>query len=203
MTVPRPPVRAQAKGQHVEDGAVGDPGAAPLFRFGLLSDVQHAGTAVVRENTSPRDWNTLFTVRRQRARPAPPALHCPAAALRALAPHAALTSWPRADINDGFSFHGVPRFYREALRGLERAVDHWLDERVDFAVHLGDVSGFAVHLGDTSGLCSAPGRSECHAFPDHIHPSKAAAAAVAGEAWTAWQQQSGRGRGAAPAFSLG
>ena len=46
-----------------------------------------------------------------------------------------------ADIPDGFSFHGVPRYYRQALAGLERAIEHFQQEQVSFAVHLGDVSG--------------------------------------------------------------
>ncbi|GAB4813996.1 hypothetical protein N2152v2_001042 [Parachlorella kessleri] len=44
-----------------------------------------------------------------------------------------------ADIPDGFSFHGVPRYYRQALAGLERALEHFQQEQVSFAVHLGDI----------------------------------------------------------------
>ncbi len=47
-----------------------------------------------------------------------------------------------ADIPDGFSFHGVPRYYRQALEGLERAIDHFRQAGVEFAVHLGDVSAY-------------------------------------------------------------
>lgn len=44
-----------------------------------------------------------------------------------------------ADIADGVSFHGVPRFYRHALQTLRRAVDAFRAEEVDFVMHLGDV----------------------------------------------------------------
>lgn len=45
-----------------------------------------------------------------------------------------------ADIPDGASFHGVPRFYRAALDALDRAMVDFRAQRVDFAMHLGDVS---------------------------------------------------------------
>ena len=44
-----------------------------------------------------------------------------------------------ADIDDGFSHGGVPRFYRGALRGLQRAVAAWRAQHVEFAIHLGDI----------------------------------------------------------------
>ena len=44
-----------------------------------------------------------------------------------------------ADIDDGFSHGGVPRFYRGALRGLRRAVAAWREQQVEFAIHLGDI----------------------------------------------------------------
>ncbi len=44
-----------------------------------------------------------------------------------------------ADIDDGFSHGGVPRFYRGALRGLRRAVQAWRAKKVEFAMHLGDI----------------------------------------------------------------
>ena len=44
-----------------------------------------------------------------------------------------------ADIDDGASFKGVPRYYRGALDVLDRAVDAWAAQKVDFAVHLGDI----------------------------------------------------------------
>lgn len=56
-----------------------------------------------------------------------------------------------ADIKDGFSFHGVPRYYRHALEGLGRAVDHFKAEQVDFAVHLGDVSVAGGHTARERG----------------------------------------------------
>eukprot|EP00887_Chlorella_sp_A99_P002374 scaffold10.g2374.t1 len=61
------------------------PSAAPLFRFGLLSDA--------------------------------------------------------ADLPDGISFHGTPRYYRHAFEALDRAVAAMRapPASVDFAVHLGDI----------------------------------------------------------------
>ena len=59
--------------------------AAPLFKFGLISDVQ---------------W---------------------------------------ADIPDGKSFHGTPRYYREALCSARRAVAAFKAEDVNLAIHLGDI----------------------------------------------------------------
>ena len=45
-----------------------------------------------------------------------------------------------ADIPDGASFHGVPRFYRNALVGLRRAVDSWVGRGdLEFAIHFGDI----------------------------------------------------------------
>lgn len=57
----------------------------PLFRFGLISDVQYA------------------------------------------------------DIKDGHSFHGTPRYYRASLAGLRRAVTAWQQQEVEFAVQCGDI----------------------------------------------------------------
>jgi manganese-dependent ADP-ribose/CDP-alcohol diphosphatase len=42
-----------------------------------------------------------------------------------------------ADIPDGRSFKGVPRYYREALPALQRAVAAWRARGVDFAMHFG------------------------------------------------------------------
>ena len=44
-----------------------------------------------------------------------------------------------ADLDLGFSHGGTPRYYRNALRGLKRAVHSWRNEKVDFAMHLGDI----------------------------------------------------------------
>jgi manganese-dependent ADP-ribose/CDP-alcohol diphosphatase len=60
-------------------------GSTPLFRFGVISDVQ---------------W---------------------------------------ADIPDGHSFHGTPRYYREALVSARRALSAFKAARVDLAIHLGDI----------------------------------------------------------------
>ena len=44
-----------------------------------------------------------------------------------------------ADLGQGFSHGGVPRYYRDALQGLRRAVQAWQEQNVDFAMHLGDI----------------------------------------------------------------
>lgn len=44
-----------------------------------------------------------------------------------------------ADIPDGFSFNGVPRFYRASLRCLRQAVTGWKKADVDFCIHMGDI----------------------------------------------------------------
>lgn len=45
-----------------------------------------------------------------------------------------------ADIPDGRSFHGVPRYYRNSLVGLQRAVDGWQRHgQLDFSIHFGDI----------------------------------------------------------------
>ncbi|GER27064.1 manganese-dependent ADP-ribose/CDP-alcoholdiphosphatase [Striga asiatica] len=48
-----------------------------------------------------------------------------------------------ADIPDGRSFLGVPRYYRHSHLVLQRAVKKWNDKKVDFAINFGDiVDGF-------------------------------------------------------------
>lgn len=55
-----------------------------------------------------------------------------------------ITDVQYADIPDGYSFAGVPRFYRHSLEVLGRAVSHWNRKgNLIFAIHLGDiVDGF-------------------------------------------------------------
>lgn len=56
-----------------------------------------------------------------------------------------ITDIQYADIDDGKSFLGVPRYYRHALLGLQRAVKSWNSK--------GDLS-FAIHFGDiVDGYC--------------------------------------------------
>lgn len=43
-----------------------------------------------------------------------------------------------ADADDATSFHGAPRFYRESLSGLSRALDAFAAQRAAFAINLGD-----------------------------------------------------------------
>ena len=48
-----------------------------------------------------------------------------------------------ADIPDGRSFHGVPRYYRHSLLVLQRAVKKWNEEKLKFVINFGDsVDGF-------------------------------------------------------------
>jgi manganese-dependent ADP-ribose/CDP-alcohol diphosphatase len=44
-----------------------------------------------------------------------------------------------APIPDGFSFHGTPRFYADALEKTKRAVQRFEEENVSMCVHLGDI----------------------------------------------------------------
>ena len=48
-----------------------------------------------------------------------------------------------ADIKDGHSFLGVPRYYRASLDGLKRAVAGWQKQKVEFGIQFGDlIDGF-------------------------------------------------------------
>ena len=48
-----------------------------------------------------------------------------------------------ADIPNGASFSGTPRYYRSSLTCLQRAISSWTAAKVDFCIHLGDiVDGF-------------------------------------------------------------
>lgn len=44
-----------------------------------------------------------------------------------------------ADVDDGFSVQGVPRYYRGSIEVTDRAVAAWLEQCVDCAIHLGDI----------------------------------------------------------------
>lgn len=44
-----------------------------------------------------------------------------------------------ADIPDGASFSGTPRYYRSSLTCLRQAVRQWKDAEVDFCIHMGDI----------------------------------------------------------------
>jgi manganese-dependent ADP-ribose/CDP-alcohol diphosphatase len=62
-----------------------------------------------------------------------------------------------ADIPDAVSFHGCPRFYRNSLIGLRRAVEGWREQNVNFAFHLGDIlDGYQpkVHASRTPTLAA-------------------------------------------------
>lgn len=51
-----------------------------------------------------------------------------------------ITDIQYADIDDGKSFLGVPRYYRHALEGLQRAVQSWnVKGDLSFAIHFGDI----------------------------------------------------------------
>jgi manganese-dependent ADP-ribose/CDP-alcohol diphosphatase len=74
--------------------------SSPLFRFGLISDVQYA------------------------------------------------------DLPDGTSFHGTPRFYRHALVSLKRAVTGMQREHVACCLHMGDIVDYhnSVHGASEAAL---------------------------------------------------
>ncbi|XP_051133179.1 manganese-dependent ADP-ribose/CDP-alcohol diphosphatase-like [Andrographis paniculata] len=44
-----------------------------------------------------------------------------------------------ADIPDGYSFLGVPRYYRHSLLVLQRAVQKWNDQKLKCAINFGDI----------------------------------------------------------------
>ncbi|BFI04553.1 manganese-dependent ADP-ribose/CDP-alcohol diphosphatase [Marchantia polymorpha subsp. ruderalis] len=51
-----------------------------------------------------------------------------------------ITDVQYADIPDGFSFGGTPRFYRHALEVQHRAVTEWNEHgKISFAIHFGDL----------------------------------------------------------------
>lgn len=51
-----------------------------------------------------------------------------------------ITDVQYADIPDGRSFHGVPRFYRNSIRILQNAIQKWnAHQNLSFALHLGDI----------------------------------------------------------------
>lgn len=44
-----------------------------------------------------------------------------------------------ADVPDGASHAGTPRYYRAAMDSLKRAVVGWVEQDVAFGMHLGDI----------------------------------------------------------------
>eukprot|EP00798_Chlamydomonas_sp_ICE-L_P030301 gene30301-35289_t len=60
-----------------------------------------------------------------------------------------------ADIDDGHSFHGTPRFYRNAMVALYRAIRTWNTNpgKLDCAIHFGDIiDGFQPKDGSEDAL---------------------------------------------------
>lgn len=68
----------------------------------------------------------------------------PLAQMKPIFSFGVITDVQYADIDDGFSFSGVPRFYRHSLEVLRRAVDCWnAGGELSFVIHFGDiVDGF-------------------------------------------------------------
>ncbi|XP_047982942.1 manganese-dependent ADP-ribose/CDP-alcohol diphosphatase-like [Salvia hispanica] len=56
-----------------------------------------------------------------------------------LASFGVITDVQYADIPDGVSFLGVPRYYRHSINVLQRAVKKWNKEKVDFVINFGDM----------------------------------------------------------------
>eukprot|EP01025_Chloroclados_australasicus_P008068 TRINITY_DN12782_c0_g1_i1.p1 TRINITY_DN12782_c0_g1~~TRINITY_DN12782_c0_g1_i1.p1 ORF type:complete len:327 (+),score=35.68 TRINITY_DN12782_c0_g1_i1:52-1032(+) len=44
-----------------------------------------------------------------------------------------------ADIEDGFSYAGVPRYYRHSLKALGKAMQSWNENQVQVGINLGDI----------------------------------------------------------------
>ena len=55
-----------------------------------------------------------------------------------------------APISDGFSFGGVPRYYRHALQTAEIAAVKFQESNVDFALNLGDTIDGKCEGGQTA-----------------------------------------------------
>eukprot|EP01023_Acetabularia_acetabulum_P068511 TRINITY_DN9727_c0_g1_i13.p2 TRINITY_DN9727_c0_g1~~TRINITY_DN9727_c0_g1_i13.p2 ORF type:complete len:366 (-),score=60.97 TRINITY_DN9727_c0_g1_i13:913-1896(-) len=54
-----------------------------------------------------------------------------------------------ADVEDGASFWGTPRFYRHSLQALKRAMMFWNQNNVHMGINLGDIID-----GKSQGVCS-------------------------------------------------
>ncbi|CAI5995532.1 unnamed protein product [Closterium sp. NIES-64] len=80
-----------------------------------------------------------------------------------------MTDVQYADIDDGHSFLGIPRFYRHSLEVVKRAVRDWNHEtnHISFAVHFGDLvdglcprekslEAFQTVLGEFGKLANGP-----------------------------------------------
>ncbi|XP_074585018.1 manganese-dependent ADP-ribose/CDP-alcohol diphosphatase-like [Curcuma longa] len=65
-----------------------------------------------------------------------------------------ITDVQYADIPNGHSFLGIPRYYRESIRVLQRAVQHWNDlKKLQFSINLGDiVDGFCPKAESLSAV---------------------------------------------------
>eukprot|EP00850_Spirogloea_muscicola_P019208 SM000186S04126 [mRNA] locus=s186:56909:59284:- [translate_table: standard] len=88
-------------------------------------------------------------------------LRAPDGRPRPLLSFAVATDVQYADIDNGFSFGGVPRFYRHSLEALRRAVAAWNAA--------GDLA-FAVHLGDiVDGFCP---RERSHSAVQAVGPDR-------------------------------
>ncbi|EPS64271.1 hypothetical protein M569_10510 [Genlisea aurea] len=73
-----------------------------------------------------------------------------------------------ADIPDGCSFLGVPRFYRTSFDVLRRGRNYWNDEGVKFVVNLGDiVDGFCPRVESRSAVEKVV--NEFAAFNGSVH----------------------------------
>lgn len=61
-----------------------------------------------------------------------------------------------ADIPNGQSFHGVPRYYRNSLVATRRAVvEGWAPANVQFGIHFGDIlDGYQPKVGFLLNVCS-------------------------------------------------
>ncbi|KAL3701892.1 hypothetical protein R1sor_019914 [Riccia sorocarpa] len=66
-----------------------------------------------------------------------------------------ITDVQYADIPDGFSYGGTPRFYRHAVEVQRRAVNHWNNHgKLSFAVHFGDLVDGKCPKEESAGAVS-------------------------------------------------
>jgi len=103
----------------------------------ILTQLQSAAVAVVPASFSPRS-QSICTDRKNSVQSSLTS-NGSATSSNRLFTFGVATDVQYADLDQGFSHGGTPRYYRNALQGLKRAVQGWRDGGVDFAMHLGDI----------------------------------------------------------------
>lgn len=103
----------------------------------ILTQLQSAAVAVVPASFSPRSQG-LSTDRKNSVQSSLTS-NGSATSSNRLFTFGVATDVQYADLDQGYSHGGTPRYYRNALQGLKRAVQGWREGGVDFAMHLGDI----------------------------------------------------------------